>query len=334
MSFKKIGIIGAGSWGTALAVLASEHGFPVTLWGNEPDHIAALKAAGENKKYLPGVKFPANIHPVSQLSEAVEGADVVLLVTPSHSVRDVVRRLAETGVPRTTIFLSCAKGIEKGTGLRMTGIIAERFMENPVAVLSGPSHAEEVGRKMPTAVVIGSRDKSAMHKLQRAFSTKYFRAYTSTDVAGIELGGALKNIFAIAAGVSDGMGMGDNSKAALVTRSLAELIRIGVALGGRRETFQGLSGIGDLMVTCFSVHSRNHTFGERLGKGESVDAIKSTMTMIAEGVPNTLSAYECARKLNLDTPILDQVYAILYENKPPREAMMQLLTRDPRPEED
>ena len=216
----------------------------------------------------------------------------------------------------------------------MSQVLHEIFPRNPIAVLSGPSHAEEVARFMPTAVVLGSEDARVAEKLQRTFSSKNFRAYTSTDVAGIEVGGALKNIFAIAAGVSDGLGFGDNSKAALVTRSLAEMVRLGSALGGRRETFMGLGGVGDLIVTCFSRHSRNHNVGERLGRGETMEQISASMVMVAEGVPTTLSARECARKLNVSTPIIDEIYAILYENKSPRDALLALLSREPRPEED
>ncbi len=333
MSFQKIGVIGAGSWGTALSILLGDNGFPVALWGYDAVQVEKLKSDGENKAYLPGVKLPANISPTSSFADVTD-ADVILLVTPSRNMREVLQRLAQTNLPERAILVSCTKGIEQGTGLRMSELIAATFPRNPVAVLSGPSHAEEVARKMPTAVAIGSSDTAVAHSLQQIFCTKFFRAYTNDDIAGMELGGALKNVFAIAAGMSDGMGLGDNSKAALVTRSLNELIRLGVALGGRRETFQGLSGIGDLMVTCFSRHSRNRGFGERLGRGESVADISKSMKMIAEGVPNTLSAYECARRLNLETPIIDQIHAVLYENKSPREAMHHLLTRDPRPEED
>jgi len=333
MNYKKIGVVGAGSWGTALAILLGEHGVPVTLWGHDAGHIATLKSDRENKAYLPGVKLAANIHPTSALPDLTD-ADLILIVTPSRATREVMQKLAAAVPSSNAVFLSCTKGIEQGSGLRMSEIIAASFPQNHVAVLSGPSHAEEVSRQMPTAVVIGAGEESVARDLQQALSSKYFRAYTSDDVAGIELGGALKNIFAIAAGMSDGMGLGDNSKAALITRSLAELIRLGVALGGRRETFQGLSGIGDLMVTCFSRHSRNRGFGERLGRGESVADIAKSMTMIAEGVPTALSAYECARKASLSTPIIDQIHAVLYENKSPREAMHHLLTRDPRAEED
>jgi glycerol-3-phosphate dehydrogenase (NAD(P)+) len=226
------------------------------------------------------------------------------------------------------------KGLEKGTGLRMSEILASIFPGRPIAVLSGPNHAAEVARSVPTASVIGTPSEEIGKHLQRIISTKTFRTYTSSDLVGIEVGGALKNIFAIAAGIGDGLGLGDNSKAALITRSLAELIRLGSALGGKRETFQGLSGVGDLVVTCFGRHSRNRRVGERLGRGETLGQIQHSMQMVAEGVPTTKSARECALKLEVKTPIIDEVYSILYENAPPSEAIERLLKRELRPEED
>jgi len=330
---KKIAVIGAGGWGTALAILLGESGLPVTLWGYDKDQVEALKSTRENRLLLPGVTLPESIRPTHEMGDTLD-ADVILFVPPSKAMRSVAKNFAALNPPKSTVLLSCTKGIEQGSGRRMSQVLGEFFPGNPLAVLSGPSHAEEVARKAPTAVVIGCRDHNIAAKLQRIFSTNSFRTYTSTDVAGIELGGALKNIFAIGAGVSDGIGLGDNSKAALVTRSLAELIRLGVALGGRRETFQGLSGIGDLMVTCFSRHSRNRGLGERLGKGESLEAISASMVMIAEGVPTALSARECAQKLGIATPVIDEVYATLYEKKPAHVAMKALLGREPRPEED
>jgi glycerol-3-phosphate dehydrogenase (NAD(P)+) len=329
----KIAVIGAGGWGTALAIVLAERKLPVALWGYDPAHVEELKSSRTNRAYLPGVPLPENIQPTSAMADTLD-ADAILFVPPSKAMRSVSKKFAALQPSKNVVLLSCTKGIERGTGLRMSEILAEFFPQNPLAVLSGPSHAEEVARKSPTALVLGCSDHAVAEELQRVFSTKSFRAYTSTDVAGIELGGALKNIFAIAAGMGDGMGLGDNSKAALVTRSLAELIRLGTALGGRRETFQGLSGVGDLMVTCFSKHSRNRGVGERLGRGESVAEITKTMTMVAEGVPTALSARECAQRLGISTPIIDQVFSVLYENKSPREAMLGLLSRDPRPEED
>lgn len=330
---KKIAVIGAGSYGTALAILLAKGGAHVALWGHDATHIGRMKSSRTNEKYLPGLPLADNIAPTGDLREACD-AELVLFVTPSKAIREVAQKFAALLPRADAIFLSCTKGIEQGGGLRMSEVLREIFPGNPLAVLSGPSHAEEVARLMPTAVVLGSADASVAEKLQRAFSSGNFRAYTSTDVAGIELGGALKNIFAIAAGVSDGLGFGDNSKAALVTRALAEMVRLGAALGGRRGTFMGLGGVGDLIVTCFSGHSRNRAVGERIGRGETMAEISASMVMVAEGVPTALSARECAQRLGISTPIIDQVHAMLYENKPARDAMRELLTREPRPEED
>lgn len=330
---KNISVIGAGGWGTALAILLAEQGFPVRLWAYEKEQVKELKATRENRLFLPGVTLPPGIEPTNSLGDVID-ADLMVFVPPSKAMRSVAKSLAAFHPPTKIPMLTCTKGIEQHSGLRMSQVLSEFFPENPMAVLSGPSHAEEVARRSPTAVVIGCEDHALAQEAQRVFSTESFRAYTSTDVAGIELGGALKNIFAIGAGIGDGLGLGDNTKAAMVTRSLAELIRLGVALGGRRETFQGLSGIGDLMVTCFSRHSRNRGVGERLGRGESLAAIAGSMAMVAEGVPTALSAFECARKLNVATPIIDEIHAILYADKPARQALTELLAREPRPEED
>lgn len=331
MSFSHVGIIGAGSWGTALALLLDENKLPVTLWGHDEKHLAQIAREHANTAYLPGIAVPERIRCTADL-DALAGCDLLLLVTPSKALREVTSRLSTVALREDAVLLSCTKGVERGSGLRMSEIIAESFPKNPVAVLSGPSHAEEVARKMPTAIVLGCRNAAIGQRLQQAFSTAFFRAYTNDDVAGIELGGALKNIFALAAGVSDGLGLGDNSKAALVTRALAELVRLGTALGGRRETFQGLSGIGDLMVTCFSRHSRNRAVGERLGRGEPLGAIIASMSMVAEGVPTTYSAHECARRLGVVTPIIDEMRALLDGVHSPRETLARLLARDPRNE--
>jgi glycerol-3-phosphate dehydrogenase (NAD(P)+) len=333
MTFQNVGIVGAGSWGTALALLLHENALPLTLWGHEPAHIAKMRRTAENAPYLPGVALPQTWNLTSELDD-LAACDLVLLVTPSKAMREVVARLSTTALRTDAVLLSCTKGVERGSGLRMSEIIIESFPRNAVAVLSGPSHAEEVARQMPTAVVLGAADAAVAHRLQQAFSTKFFRAYTHDDVAGIELGGALKNIFALAAGISDGLALGDNSKAALVTRALAELIRLGTALGGRRETFQGLSGLGDLMVTCFSRHSRNRAVGERLGRGETLAAIISSMNMVAEGVPTTYSAHECATRLGINTPIIDQMRQLLDGTLAPREVLGNLLNREPKSEAD
>ncbi len=331
MSFEKIGIVGAGSWGTALALVLHEKNHAITLWGHDARHVADVATSHENEPYLPGITLPAELNFTAELDD-LAACDLVLVVTPSKAMREVGARLSTTALRPDAVLLSCTKGVERGSGLRMSEILAECFPRNPIAVLSGPSHAEEVARQMPTAIVVGCVDESLAKRLQHSFSTPFLRAYTSHDVAGIELGGALKNIFAIAAGVCDGLGLGDNSKAALVTRALAELIRLGTALGGRQETFHGLSGLGDLMVTCFSRHSRNRAVGERLGRGETLGAIIASMSMVAEGVPTTYSASECARRLGIETPIIDQMRALLDGTTSPRDALIALLTRDPKPE--
>jgi len=331
MSFQNIGIIGAGGWGTALALLLHENRLPITLWGHQAGEVESFAARRENHIYLPGVPLPEAFRWTHELGD-LAACDLLLVVTPSKATREVAVRLAAVALRGDAVLISCTKGVERGSGKRMTEIIAEHLPAHTVAALSGPSHAEEVARKAPTAVTIACADAAAGQRLQRAFSTSFFRAYTNDDIAGVELGGALKNIFALAAGVGDGLGLGDNSKAALVTRALAEMIRLGTALGGRRETFSGLSGVGDLMVTCFSQHSRNRRVGERLGKGERIAEITASMQMIAEGVPTTYSAHECARKLGVETPIIDQMRALLDGEHSPREVMANLLSREPRPE--
>ena len=331
MSFRHIGILGAGSWGTALALRLHENGAPVTVWGHDSSHISEMRTSRENRAYLPGVALPHSLGLTSALEQMCD-CDLLLLVTPSKAVREVASLLFAAELRRETALLSCTKGVERGSGLRMSEILAEYFPENPVAVLSGPSHAEEVARKMPTCVVLGCSDSALAQRLQRAFSAPSFRAYTNDDVAGVELGGALKNIYAIAAGICDGLGLGDNAKAALITRALVELGRLGGALGGKTATFIGLSGVGDLMVTCFSQHSRNRAVGERLGKGEQLSAIVASMQMVAEGVPTTYSAFECARRHNIETPIIDQIKAILDGSVGPAEALARLFGRDPRAE--
>ncbi len=330
-AFRQIAVVGAGSWGTALAVWLAARGHGVTLWGHDGQHIEDLRRDGGNEAYLPGVPLPPSVRPTADLTD-LRGADLALLVTPSRALREVASRLASVDLHEDAVLLSCTKGIEHGSGLRMSEIISECLPHRPVAVLSGPSHAEEVARGGPTAIVLGCAAEQTAKALQRLFNADALRVYTSDDVAGIELGGALKNIFAIAAGMSDGLGFGDNAKAALVTRSLAELIRLGVHLGGRRETFQGLSGIGDLMVTCFSRLSRNRMVGERLGRGETLRAVTASMRMVAEGVPTTLGAFEQSKRVGVETPIIDQIYAILYADRAPLDALQELFTRDPRSE--
>lgn len=330
MSFKRTAILGAGSWGIALAALWSKRGNAVTLWGHTPEHIEKLKTARENPDYLPGVKLPMDVNVTSELDDCA-GADLVVFVTPSIALRSVAERIRPLVSP-TAVLLSCTKGIEHGTGMRMTQILAEILSQHTVAVLSGPNIAIEVSRNLPTATVLGCEQGDCAEELQQYLGSSLFRIYSSEETTGIELGGALKNVFAIPAGVSDGFGLGDNSKAALVTRSLAELLRLGTAMGGDPRTFYGLSGAGDLIATCFSQHSRNRQLGEQLGRGRTLEQVTSSMRMIAEGVPTTKSAYECARKFDVETPIIDQVYAVLYEGKSPAQALHELLGRDQKAE--
>jgi glycerol-3-phosphate dehydrogenase (NAD(P)+) len=329
-----ISIIGGGGWGTALAVMIARNGHTVRWWVRRKTLAEALRRERVNHQYLPGIAIPKSIIITSELAEAAK-ADVVLFVTPSTALREVVGDLAATASLRSdTILISAVKGIEHGTGSRMSEIIASTFPGHPIAVLSGPNHAIEVANLTPTATVIGASLEEIGKQLQRIISTKSFRAYTSADIVGIEVGGALKNIFAIAAGVADGLGLGDNSKAALITRSLAEMARLGLALGGKRETFQGLSGAGDLIVTCFSRHSRNRRVGERIGRGEQIKEIQNSMRMVAEGVPTARSAKDCATRLAVATPIINEVNSILYENASPAAAMERLISRAFRAEED
>jgi glycerol-3-phosphate dehydrogenase (NAD(P)+) len=328
----EIAILGAGSWGTALAWLWGKADREISLWGHDADRVARMRKTRENRDYLPGLKLSPSVRVTSQLNDCT-GADLIVFATPSMALRKVAARLQKTIGNGRTILLSCVKGIEHRTGLRMSQILNELFPEKKIAVLSGPNLAVEVVQNLPTATVIGCSDIEGATSLQSILGSPRFRVYTSEEVASIELGGALKNVFAVAAGISDGLELGDNSKAALVTRSLAELVRLGVAMGGTAQAFYGLSGAGDLIVTCYSERSRNHTVGKRLGRGESLTEITRSMKMVAEGIPTARSAFECARRLNIETPIIDQVYAVLYEQKKPTVALEEVLSREQKAEQ-
>ncbi|MGJ8655099.1 MAG: NAD(P)H-dependent glycerol-3-phosphate dehydrogenase [Akkermansiaceae bacterium] len=324
-------ILGSGSWGTALAVVLSEHFKDVVLVGRSQEQAEEINTQHTNRKYLPKVSLPKNIRCTTELKEA-KTAEIILFVIPTSATRETAHQLAKIGISPNVPLISCAKGIERGTGARMSNIIYQALPKNPIAVISGPNHAEEVAEYLATCTVVGSIDKKLTASLQEMFSTANFRTYTSHDVAGMELGGALKNVFAIAAGIASGIGLGDNAIAALVTRGLAEMTRLGIALGGQPDTFMGLSGMGDLMTTCYSPHSRNNRVGKALGQGLSIKQATDQLGMVAEGVPNTLSIYEAARETDIDTPILDAVYQVLYQNKPATQALQELLTRDPKAE--
>lgn len=321
-------VLGAGAWGTALARLLARGEHEVTLWGHDATHLEEIRRNGRNQRYLPGVELPRQLLLESEIGRAIEAAECVVLAVPSKAVREVARQLAHYSV----LVVSVTKGIEHDTGLTMSGILAQNAPQAKCAALSGPSFAIEVARDIPTAIVAASRDPDTAAQVQQLFNCPAFRVYTSTDLLGVELGGALKNVIAIAAGVSDGLGFGDNSKAALVTRAIVEIRRLGTACGAQPETFTGLSGLGDLMVTCFSRHSRNRGFGERIGRGEKPEAIASTMLAVAEGYPTARSAYQLSRKHAVITPVMDETYAMLYERKDAREALRALMSRDLKPE--
>jgi len=329
----KAAVLGSGSWGTALSIALADSGREVQLYGNDPVMRDEINNDHRNSKYLPGTVLPDAIRATVDISDLCE-MPVILLVVPSQVARLVLGQLAGVGIAKETILVSCTKGIDPGTGKLMHELIHEFFPDNPTAVLSGPSHAEEVAKRMATLATIGSEDPAVAARVQEIFALPWFRTYTSSDVIGIELGGVVKNVFAIAAGAIDGLGLGDNAKAAMVTRALAEMTRLGVALGAKEETFRGLSGLGDLIVTCYSVHSRNNRVGRMLGEGKTLDEAIAAMNQVAEGVPNAKNAYELARKLGVRTPLIDQAYAVLYENKPPASALRELLDRNPRSESD
>ena len=322
------------AWGTALFGLLAEKGHTVTLWVRQSSRADLLRRERTNERHLPGVLLPANLEIASSFAE-MSSADYLLWAIPSTALGEIARSLLESKyLTKNSVMVSCVKGLDHQRYRRMTEILEDVFPEISTAALSGPNHAEEVARSIPSATVIASREPEIAEHLQSILSTKTFRVYTSADVVGVEIGGALKNIFALGAGLCDGLGLGDNSKAAFVTRSLAELIRIGTALGGRRETFQGLSGVGDLVGTCFSRHSRNRGVGERLARGEPLDHITESMGTVAEGIPTTRSAIHLGERLSVETPIIREIHSILYGSTPPAEAMQRLLARDLRPEED
>lgn len=331
MIFPTAAILGSGSFGTAIATLLSPKLDRIELIGREADVAEGINTRGRNPKYLINIDLGPNISGGTRM-EAAAGHPLIVFTVPTAAVRECATFLAGIGIPKETVILSCAKGIEKNTGERMSSIISKLLPENTVAVMSGPNHAEEIAIGQVACAVIGCVDVDGAGALQNLFTSGHFRPYTSTDIAGIELGGAIKNVYAIAAGIAHGLGLGDNAVAALVTRAFAEMTRLGTALGGRVETFAGLSGVGDLLATCFSEHSRNHRVGFALGRGDTLAHATGALGMVAEGVPNTLSIHEAARKQGVRTPIIDAVHSILYENKPAAEAMTELLTRDTRTE--
>lgn len=330
---RKIAVVGAGSWGTAIAGVLSGKGLRTTLWGHNEEAVALLQQNRENKKYLPGYLFPASLEIEYDLKEAVTGADVVCMVVPSHGYRKVFEKLIpyiKTGAS----VVSAVKGIENSSLMTMTQVMGQSLGSNLTAknihlsVLSGPSFAKEVAQGLPTLVTLGCEDLNVARSLQKVFVTERFRVYAARDVIGLEISAALKNIVAIAAGISDGLGYGLNSRAALITRGLAEITRMGVAMGAESSTFSGLSGMGDLVLTCTGDLSRNRTVGLKLGEGKKLPQILEEMDMVAEGVKTTQSVHDLVADMDVDMPILEQVYQILYKNKECSSAVTDLLTRE------
>jgi len=322
----EVQVVGAGGWGMALARLLAMKGHRVSLWCRSAAVAASLDETRQRPELLPGVLLPPS---VAVGTAVARDAGMVVLAVPSHAMRDM---LATHCLPPDALYVSVAKGIENGTLKRMSEVITEVMGTGTVAALSGPSHAEEVGRDLPASVVVSCEDKSAAVRIQDVFMTNTFRVYTSTDLAGVELGGALKNVMAIAAGVCDGLGLGDNAKAALITRGLAEIARLGTAMGADPRTFAGLSGLGDLIVTCASRHSRNRTLGERVGRGEALDRVLEGAHTVAEGVRTARSANDLAERHGIEMPITEQVCAVLYDGMDPRQAIAALMQRDAKPE--
>jgi glycerol-3-phosphate dehydrogenase (NAD(P)+) len=323
---EKITIIGDGGWGTTLAILLVKKGYFINLWGPNPGYVNFLDRKRENVKFLPSIRIPQEIKISSDIEEVAVEANLIILAVPSHFMREVVIKLKKIKI-KDAIILSVSKGIENNTLMRMSELIIDVLGKQRIAVLSGPSIAQEVAREIPTTVVASSSDEKIAYEIQKVFTTPRFRVYTNSDIIGVELGGALKNIIAIAAGISDGLGFGTNAKAALLSRGLVEITKLGVAMGARQETFSGLSGIGDLVTTCISPYGRNRKVGEEIGKGKKLSQILKEMEMVAEGVRTSKSAYELSRKFGIEMPITKEVYCVLYEDKSPLQAVSELMGR-------
>jgi len=332
----KIGVVGAGSWGTALANLMASKGFAIDLWVFEKEVKSQILDSGENQFFLPDIKLSSHLTPHNDLVKVVSGKDLLLVVVPSHVMRATTLQMAGH-VSKGAIIASASKGIENTTHLTMTGVLGETLPQIPaehLAVISGPSFAREVAQNLPTVVTAASKDIEIAALVQQVLVTPYFRVYTSDDVIGVELGGSLKNVIAIAAGVIDGLQLGLNTRAALITRGMTEIRRLGLKLGANPRTFTGLAGFGDLILTCTGDLSRNHTVGKKIGEGQKVNKILGKMRMVAEGVKTAKSVYNLSRKLGVDMPISHEMYRILYENLDPKEAVYRLMTRDLKQELD
>lgn len=324
---RNVSVIGSGSWGTAIAILLSKNGHNVTLWSWQEEEAERLSTQHENKEFLPGVLIPDNIVCTNDLKFAVSNKDAIILAVPSHVVRQNARDLSKY-VTKNQIVVNVAKGLETDTHLTMGDVIRQEIKEVKLCILSGPTHAEEVARNIPTTIVAAAQDQSIADYVQDLFMNDNFRVYTNLDVKGVEIGGSIKNVIALCAGISDGLGFGDNTKAALMTRGLTEMSRLGVKMGASIQTFSGLTGIGDLIVTCTSMHSRNRRAGILIGKGQSVADALEEVHMVVEGVNTAKAAYELAQKYNIQMPITEQAYKILFEGIDARKAVMSLMARE------
>ncbi len=326
----KINIIGSGSWGTAIAVMLAGKGYDVLLWSYLKEESEALLKYRENKPFLPGIKIPENVKFTSEISECGE-ADLIITAVPSHAMRQTAKKLAPY-VKSGQLILNISKGLEEGTHYTISQVLSEELPECEIAVMSGPSHAEEVSRGIPTTNVVAARSEEIANKIQDIMMNPGFRIYTNPDMLGVELGGSLKNVIALCAGVLDGLGLGDNTKAALMTRGIVEISRLGVALGARPETFNGLSGIGDLIVTCTSMHSRNRRAGILIGQGMSCEQATAEVKMVVEGVKTCRAAKELADKVGVEMPIVNEAYKVLFQNMPLSETIPNLMSREKKHE--
>lgn len=328
---EKITILGAGSWGTALAILLANKNYDVKMWLRNEEHCKELIREKENKKYLPGVKLPSNIKFTCDIEQAVLNSKIIVTAVASQAIRNVIK-MAKNKISKDAIIVNVSKGIEKETGFRISEVIKQELKENEYVVLSGPSHAEEVSKEMPTTVVVASENLIVAEYIQDIFITPTFRVYTNPDVIGVELGGTFKNIIAFCAGIADGLGFGDNTKAALITRGIQEIARLGIAMGAKTDTFSGLSGIGDLIVTCTSMHSRNRRAGILVGQGKSVSEALEEVKMVVEGVIATEVAFEMSKKFNVSMPITQETYNVIKGKGDARESVENLMLRSKKHE--
>ena len=328
---RRITVLGTGGWGTALALVLHSKGHDVTLWGSTPDYVEFLKKQRENTKYLKGIEIPHDLKITSDIEAVQKETNLIVVAIPTPYARKTLQPFTNYYIPGTPI-VSVIKGIENKTLMRGSEILRDVFGDPPIALLMGPSHAEEVARKLPTTVVVTSEDIKMATEIQEIFITEHFRVYTNSDVIGVEIGTSVKNVIAIAAGICDGLGFGDNSKAALITRGLAEIMRLGVAMGGQRETYSGLAGLGDLITTCVSPYGRNRRVGELIAKGKKLSQVLEEMDQIAEGILTTKSVCELAKKYNVEMPITNEIFNVLFQDKDPMKAVKELMLREPKSE--